>query len=516
MTLENSKNISCRDVAGLFPAGLLEKLAAVHAELPGDLYMTGGTVRDLLLGRQPADIDLTVVHRAKLWADRLARCCGGTYVELGREEDAARMVWQWVDVDFSSFREGAASIDEELHKRDITVNSMALPVHGLLYDPACSKHETLPVFDPVGGIRDLDQQLIRITSRHSFHSDPLRMLRVFRFAAVLGFSIDSDTLDLVRLHRQEIERVSPERVAHELDLIMASTRAYWAFTGMRDCKLLWEVLPELQAGVGMDQPDSHHLEVFDHCLETLHQMELVLADPGSFFPGNHEVMEKYLQTNRRIEQLKWAALFHDVGKPATYGINEDKGGRITFYNHDLQGADIFSGLARRLRWSNDDSTVVARLIAGHMRPFFLANNQRQGSLTLKACLRLVKSIAEHLPGLFLLAMADALAGKGEASPEAIEQEVSGLFNRLHRVEQENVAPVRAALPLITGNDLIKELHLKPGPEFRRILSLVEEAHMEQTISTRKQALDLAKSEAGNQKTEDRSQKTEPGTRNPEL
>jgi poly(A) polymerase len=516
MALENTKNISCKAVAGLFPGGLLEKLAEVHAELPGDLYMTGGTVRDLLLGRQSADIDLTVVHRAKQWADRLADCCGGTYVELGREEDAARMVWQGVDVDFSSFREGASSIDEELHKRDITVNSMALPIHGLLLDPTCRKHETLPVIDPVGGIRDLDQQLVRITSKHSFHSDPLRMLRVFRFAAVLGFSIDSNTLHLVHLHRQEIERVSPERVAHELDLIMASGRAHWAFTAMRDCGLLWEILPELQAGVGMVQPASHHLEVFDHCLETLHQMELVLADPGSFFPGNREVMEKYLQPNRRLGQLKWAALFHDVGKPATYGINEDKGGRITFYNHDLQGADIFTGLARRLRWSGADTTVVVRLIRGHMRPFFLANNQRQGTLTLKACLRLVKSIAEHLPGLFLLAMADALAGKGEGSPEAIEREVAGLFDRMYRVEQENVAPVRSALPLITGNDLIKELHLKPGPEFRRILAQVEEAHMENTISTRKQALALARSEAGNQKPETRSRKTEPETRNPKL
>jgi poly(A) polymerase len=138
-----------------------------------------------------------------------------------------------------------------------------------------------------------------------------------------------------------------------------------------------------------------------------------------------------------------------------------------------------------------------------MRPFLLANNQRKGNLPLKACLRLVKSIAEHLPGLFLLAMAAALAGKGESSPEAIEQEVSRLFDRLHRVEQENVAPVRSASPLITGNDLIKELHLKPGPEFRRILNYVEEAQMEHTISTREQALALARSAAGNQKPEDR-------------
>jgi len=478
-------------VAGLFPDGLLDKLAKVHGEFPGDVYMTGGTVRDLLLGRKPADLDLTVVHRAKLWADRLAACTGGTYVELGREEDAARVVWQGLDVDFSSFREGASSIDEELHKRDITVNSMALPVHGLLHDPYCKNHETLSVVDPVEGIKDLEDQLIRVTSRESYRSDPLRMLRVFRFAAVLGFTVESETREQIRLHRQEIERVSPERVAHELDLIMASSRAHYVFVGMHECGLLWEVLPELRAGVGMDQPASHHLDVFEHCLETLRQIELVLADPDSYFPENKAVMEKYLLPDRRTVQLKWAALFHDVGKPVTYGINEDKGGRITFYNHDLQGADIFTSIARRLRWSNEDTTVVARLIAGHMRPFFLANNQRQDNLTLKACLRLVKSIGEHLPGLFLLAMADALAGKGEGSPEAMEQEVAGLFNRLQQVEQEHVAPVRTAPPLITGKDLINELHLIPGPLFRRILEQVEEAQMEHTISTREQALALA-------------------------
>ena len=478
-------------MADLFPNGLLGKLAAVHDELPGDVYMTGGTVRDLLLGRKPADIDLTVVHRAKLWADRLAACTGGTYVELGREEDAARVVWQGLDIDFSSFREGAASLDEELHKRDITVNSMAMPLHGLLHDPCCENHEVLPVVDPVGGIKDLEARLVRVTSRESFRSDPLRMLRVFRFAAVLGFAVDPETLEQVRLHRQEIKRVSPERVAHELDLIMASARAHSTFVGMHDCGLLWEILPELRAGAGMEQPASHHLDVFEHCLEALHQMELVLADPGSYFPENKAVMGNYLQPKRRVVQLKWAALFHDVGKPATYGINEDKGGRITFYNHDLQGADIFTSIGRRLRWSKEDLVVVARLIAGHMRPFFLANNQRQDNLTLKACLRLVKSIGEHLSGLFLLAMADALAGKGAGSPEAMEQEVAGLFYRLQQVEQENVAPVRTAPPLITGKDLIQELHLTPGPLFRRILEQVEEAHMEHIVTTREQALALA-------------------------
>ena len=491
MEQEQKRYLSCTVVAGIFPPGLLHKLALVYEEFPGEVYMTGGTVRDLLLGRKTADIDLTVPCQAKQWAGRLAAVTGGTYVELGRDEDAARVVWQGLDVDFSSFREGASSIFEELHKRDLTINSMAVPVYGLLADPTCTERQTLPVLDPVAGLADLEQKIIRVTSRQSFSADPLRLLRVFRFAAVLGCAVDPETGNQVRLHCREIERVSRERVAHELDLIMASPRAFQAFAGMHACALLWEILPELKAGVGMEQPASHHLDVFNHCLEALRQMEGILVDPGRYFPENRAAMESYLHGARRTVQLKWAALFHDLGKPVTYGINEDKGGRITFYNHDLQGAEICAAIARRLRWSRRDTAVVTLLIRAHMRPFFLANNQRHGSLSLKACLRLVKTVAEHLPGLFLLAMADALAGKGEGSPEDIEQEVAGLFTRLEEVEEKHVMPVREAPPLITGKDLINELQLSPGPLFRRILEQVENAHMEHSIANRSQALALA-------------------------
>ena len=117
---------------------------------------------------------------------------------------------------------------------------------------------------------------------------------------------------------------------------------------------------------------------------------------------------------------------------------------------------------------------------------------------IQRCLRLVKTIGEHLPGLFLVAMADALAGKGEASPEEIEQEVAGLLERLQQVEQENVAPVRTSPPLISGKDLIKHLHLTPSPQFRKILDQVEEAYMEQSIATREQGLALAESIVKNQ------------------
>ncbi len=478
-------------IAALFPYDLLEKLALVQRELGGEVYLVGGSVRDLVLGRVPGDLDLTVARNAEQWAERLRKLTGGTYVELGREEGAARVVLrQGLDVDFSSFRAGAQSITEDLEKRDITVNALAVPVHNLLTGHY-QDQDRLPIIDPVGGLADLKQQRVRAVTKKSFPDDPLRMLRVFRFAAVLDFTVESDTFEQVFQQRERIDRVAKERVAYELDLIMASPRAHRTFAEMRECGLLWQILPELQAGQGMGQPASHHLDVFEHCLEALGQMEQILAGLDRYFPESQAVMVAYLYSKRRRVQMKWTALLHDVGKPFTYGINEKKGGRITFYNHDLRGADILTEIARRLRWAKEDTALVARLIGGHMRPFFLANNQRQGTLTLKACLRLVRKIGEHLPGLFLVAMSDALAGKGEASPDDIEQEVAGLFDRLLQVEEKHVTPVRTAPPLITGRDLIEKLSLTPGPLFREILEQVEEAHMEHRISTRAEALALA-------------------------
>ena len=491
-----AKKIDCSRVRALFSPELLQYLARIAQGQPSGIYIAGGTVRDLILGRRPADVDLTVACHARAWAGELARLTGGAFVELGREEDAARVVWRGEVVDFSSFRAGAVSIDQELTKRDLTVNALGLEIDPLFVGSGCDEDTEFTVIDPLGGMKDLAAGKIRLCSKQALLDDPLRMLRVFRFAATLEFDIDPDTLTEVRLHRERIAHVAAERIAHELNLIMASGQAHRAFVQLAETGLLFEVLPELRAGVGMEQPASHHLDVFDHLLETLRQMERIQHDPGRYFPENKDVMGRWLEQERRCRQLKWAALFHDVGKPATFGINEDKGGRITFYNHDLQGADIFSTLAGRLRWSREDTRAVAELIATHMRPFFLANNQRMGSLSLKACLRLVRRVGEKLPGLFMLAMADALAGKGEGSPEEIEREVAGLFERLQQVQDEHVAPVRAAAPLLTGRDLIEDLQLQPGPLFRKILDQVEEARMEHRISTREQALILAEQCAG--------------------
>jgi poly(A) polymerase len=481
-----------REVLAVLPHWLRRHLARLLLELGGELYLAGGVVRDLLLGLTPADIDLTVPAGATIWAAKLAALTGGAYVALGRGEDAARVVSGATTIDFSSYREGAATIEEDLRLRDLTVNALALRLDPLLADPATADGEQVALIDPAGGREDLAQGLIRIAGPESFSSDPLRLLRVFRFAAGLGFTVDADTLAQVARQRELLARPAPERIAHELDLIMASNRACAAVAAMAETGLLWAIIPELAAGIDMAQPESHHLDVWRHNLETLCQIGRVLEAPEAWFPHCGQEMAAYLGGERRRQRLQWAALLHDLGKPATFAVNPAKGDRITFYNHDRAGSEMFRAFARRLRWSNEDTERVAHLIREHMRPFHLANVARTGHLTLRAAIRLIRKAGGDLPGLFILAMADSLAGQGVARIEDMERELAELYAHLERVRVEHVEPVRSGKPLLTGRDLIDVLHLPPGPLFKRLLVEVEEARMEGRVADYEGALQLVK------------------------
>lgn len=485
-------SLTGRQILDIVPLWLQAHLTALLRELGGELYLAGGVVRDLLLGITPVDIDLTVPCGAKIWAEKLANVTGSAYVVLGRDEDAARVVSRKICVDFSSFRKGAVTILDELMLRDLTINALGLRIDPLLVDPDKAGDDKVPILDPAGGQDDLIAGRIQITGPESFSHDPLRLLRVFRFAAVLDFIIDADTLYRIRRQRQLIAGPAPERVAHELDLIMASPRAYEVLTVMAETGLLWEIIPELAAGDGLIQPASHHLDVWQHNLETLRQMERIVATPALFFSDCGEIMMDYLNKPRRRIRLKWAALLHDLGKPATFAVNAEKGDRITFYNHDRVGAEMFRAFALRLRWSNDDIEHVVRLIGDHMRPFHLANVARSDDLTLRACVRMIRKAGDELEGLFFLSMADALAGQGVECIEGMEDELVALYRHLHQVRSDHVTPVREAPPLLTGRDLIETLQLEPGPIFKVILRAVEEAQMEGTVHDYDGALQLAK------------------------
>ena len=468
-----------------YPPQLFTALTAVADELGRDMFLIGGTVRDWLLRKIPNDLDFTVdcdaVHCCRLLIQNLD---GGTFVPLGTaEEDAGRVVWRGFTIDFSSFRLGASTIEEDLSMRDFTLNGMGISFHDFM-----DASVKLTIIDPLGGINDLGAGVLRACPK-AFTSDPLRMLRGYRLWSRFGFELEEQTVASIYDNAALLENVSVERISYEMDLIMASNRAHEVISAMAESGLLFQVIPKLKDGVNLSQPPSHHLDVFEHSLAALGNMEKILAKPEMYYPECNDRLQEYLNRPGMTEVLKWGALLHDLGKPATRKIREDKGGRITFYNHDGVGRKLVQQLGRDLRWANDKRDRVASLTEMHMHPFHLCNVRRsKQGLSKKACLKLAKRAGEDLIGLFFLAMADSLAGKGETKPDAMEEELGALLCDVLETYEKDIKPALHGPRLITGKDLIEVFSLHPGPEFSRILNELQEAQVEGEVGSRDQAL----------------------------
>ncbi len=463
--------------------GILPALEVLAAETGMEIFLVGGTVRDVLLGLLPGDLDLTVARGA-------ARCCrvlirllaGGTFVELGGTgEDVARVVFRGLVIDISGFRAGSSSIEEDLRLRDYTINAMAIPLAAL--SDGAGK---IILIDPLNGQADLEQKVLR-SCLGAFPADPLRMLRGFRFSATLGMEISSGTLAEMAQQSALIGRAAAERINYELDLIMESTRAFHTLWAMHGTGLLERIVPELYAGLGLAQPEFHHLDVFHHSFLALKLIEVIIEQPGRYYSDCEEELLGYLQKAEGRRCLKWAALLHDIGKPVTREVQVERQGRVTFYGHDEEGSRLLQVLAERLKWRTEDRLRVGGLIAMHMHPFHLCNVLRAEPLSKRAILKLCKRAGAELCGLFLLAMADSLASKGEKKPTDMEAELAVLLRRVLAVYERDIRPVVDSPPLLCGRDLIEVFSLPPGPIFADILKELEALRVEGRIKDRAEA-----------------------------
>ena len=470
------------DIWGQTPQALRVALLDLGLRDSLDLYLVGGTVRDWLLGLMPQDLDLCLASSAHSLAGRLRQALGeGAIVDLsGNGDEATRLVWRGFQVDFASFRAGAASIEEDLRRRDFTVNAMAVS----LRDLAAGQPQ---VIDPTDGRADLQSRRLRHCPG-AFAADPLRLVRGYRLSATLGFSLDPDTRAAVAGEAPAIAGVAAERISGEQRRIVAAPAAALTVRAMDEDRLLPHLFPELYLGAGVTQPGFHHLDVLGHSLLALDKMEEILAEPGRFFPGWGELLAEYLKNSAVAARLRWAALFHDLGKPATRNLPSGDLGRVTFYGHDQEGEQLFRGFAARSRWSREETEGVGRLIAMHMHPFHLCNVGRGGKISAKAVLRLCRRAGGDLAGLFLLAMADSLASLGAEKPPRMEEELCQLFGQVQTLYGERIAEALHGPPLLSGRDLIDRFGLVPGPLFRELLDQVTVARAEGKIADRQEAL----------------------------
>jgi poly(A) polymerase len=455
-----------------------------------EAYVAGGPVRDWLLGRKVLDLDLVVPDGAIALARKFAQRTKGHFVMLDEREGVARVVCKGFILDFSQYRDMANNIEEDLCQRDFTINAMAVPLSSAL----SLLDEVLPlsnhqILDPTGGLADLNNRIIRAINRENLESDPLRLLRVYRFRSQLDFEIEQRTQVYIKKLSSTIDSVAPERISHELRLIMESKRAGRTLHEMIQVRLLQALLPEIHPMEGMPQPGYHHLDVFDHSLATVEAMEDLIADPcNKFFPCGP--MQHWIAENSaRIPDLKWAALLHDIGKPACKG---EKQGRPTFYRHDHIGSDMVLAIGKRLRWPKQETIFVARMVRLHMRPFHLLKDLRQGGPTKRAMRRLLAETGADYPAIFLLAMADSMSGCGPLKPLELDAELSRLWEVVHTFYQDRLKPVKMRPRLLTGHDLQRIFELSPGPLIGKSLDALEEAQVEGAVSTRDEAVNWLK------------------------
>jgi poly(A) polymerase len=421
-------------------------------------YFAGGCVRDLLLGVPPQDFDVATNARPEVVLEMFAKTfsVGAHFgvVLVAEEIDGVEIVTEVAtfrnDGSYSDGRHPDAvrfsdSAEEDVKRRDFTIN-------GMLLDPLLVRETgdlARSVLDFVGGRDDLSAGIVRAIGdpRLRFEEDNLRMLRAVRFAARFGFAIEERTRVAIRSLAAKIDQVSRERVRDELTRMLTEGHARRAFELLDATGLLLQVLPEITKMHGVEQPPQFHSEgdVWVHTLLLLEKL------PPDCSPT-----------------LAWGALLHDVGKPATFRRAPD---RIRFDGHVEVGVRIAEEILRRLRFSSDETSQILLLIQNHMR-FGDVHKMKQS--TLKRFFRLPR-FEEHLA----LHRMDALSSFGNLDNYEFAK------SQYEAIPEEEVRPPL----LVSGRDLI-EAGYAPGPKFKEMLALAEDAQLEGRIGSRDEGLEL--------------------------
>jgi poly(A) polymerase len=447
---------------------------------PDDSWIVGGAVRDAALGRDVVDVDLAVADDAATIARQIARAAGGTAFSLSEEFGTWRALGPHWHVDVTELRGG--SIESDLALRDFTINSVALA----LGDPAGT-----PV-DPLGGLGDLDARILRATSERSFVDDPLRVLRAARLASALGLELDEHTIELARAAAGQSGEPAGERQLAELRMLVVGDDPIRGLELLDELGATACVLPELDALHGVEQNPNHHLDVYGHTIEVLRRLLEVESDleqyAGERAPEVADLLAEPLADElTRGGALRFGAVVHDLGKPATRGRHGDY---ITFIGHDREGAVIVGALCERLKTSRRLARQLQGLTLHHLRLGFLI---RERPLPRRRTYEYLRDTDPVGADVTLLSVADRLAARGQgpiAGPEMVQAHLELAREMLGAsLDWRREGPPRSPIP---GDELAAELGIEPGPELGRIIGELEAAVYAGEVTGRDDAIAFAR------------------------
>jgi poly(A) polymerase len=444
-----------------------------------DAWIVGGALRDELLGRPVRDVDVAVAGDPAQAARALAKEVRGPVFRLSEAFGAWRVIDRkggqvW---DFSPLQ--GETIEEDLASRDFTVNALARPFDGG------------DLIDPMGGRADLESRTLRVLGPQAYERDPLRALRLPRFVAELGFAPDEETERLTRAAAGAVKQAAGERIFLELRRLVITDGALVGLELADRLGVLEAVLPELTALHGVEQSDYHHLDVYGHTLEVLkQQIELERRLPELFGEPAAARVEALLAEPlgdelTRAQALRFGALLHDIGKPATRDVLAS--GRVTFMGHDKVGEQMVFDLSRRLRTSERFARFVGGLARHHLVLGFLVYERPLDAVAIYRYLRRTAPVEVEVT---VLSCADRLATQGRKADEAtrahleLARELMGAA-----LDWRDQGPPRVP---VRGDELARELGIEPGPELGRLIAELEEAVYAGEASTREQAIALAR------------------------
>ena len=433
------------------------------------VFLVGGAVRDFLLGMPSYDFDFIVFGDPEGFARDFSSRTGGRLVVLDDRERIYRVVTGGINYDFSAPK--GPDLGTDLSMRDFTINAMA----------ADASTSPSVVISLPGAEDDLVEGIVRAASNRAFTDDPLRLLRAFRFSAVLGFPIDGPTKDRITEEHSMIAGIARERIREEWARLLSSPRSFSAVAAMDETGLLTAIFPEIGTMKGVDQNRWHSRDVWGHCLATILEIETIIGDPELFFPGRTIELADYFSEPlgggwTRGSLAKLAALVHDVGKPETRVVGPD--GQASFYGHENTGAEIFASMGRRILLGKKAARFGRLLIKNHMRLLSLAVSR---AVTKRAVARLYRDTGDALPGLIVLGLADTRAGRTD---ERRESESIRVIDEVLSIVDEIKKTV---VPLLSGTEIMRLCGIPEGKLVGRLKSELAQAQAEGTITTKTEA-----------------------------